>query len=148
MQNTKYSANEKHQRVHQDPGRINYNCLKAMSIQDCQCHRPGQCNTQKRSDDCLSNTESVSLWYWLQSMSNALISGTISLSRARSSTRAHTHARIHATSTHRSGVYRNKLPLKNTAGYTLQSCVTQESPLHPPSNWCDGGAGRCWLAVC
>ena len=30
MQNTKYSANEKHQRVHQDPGRINYNYLKAM----------------------------------------------------------------------------------------------------------------------
>ena len=35
-------------------------------------------------------------------------------------TRARTHARIYATSTHRTGVYRNKLPFKRTAEYTLR----------------------------
>ena len=62
--------------------------------------------------DAVIRSQSVSVWYWLQSKSNALISGTLSCSRARSSARAHTHARIHATSTHQSGVYRNKLPFK------------------------------------
>ena len=56
MQNTKYSANEKHQRVHQDPGHINYNCLKAMSIQDICTLTYGPTTRERQRETARSRT--------------------------------------------------------------------------------------------